>query len=224
LLTYRRNMDWQDTITLNQDCVRKAPGKARSHSNLARAYADAGKYDMAIREAEIAIAFGQKGYEDYWVATCNITGSLIAGKDFEQAAKRGEQFLNSAPEDAKKNAYPFFLVNLGIAYMHEKRYDLAYDTLYKGLKHLIFCDSLYLPMLEATMVSLLKKIYQDDGNLAKRLLIDNNDSACIDGKMAHIFFSLRDYDRAMKYCQKGLGKNSDSSECIKLKQKIEDIK
>lgn len=223
LLTYKRNMDWQDTITLNQDCVKKSPGKARSHSNLARAYAYAGKYDMAIREAEIAISLGQKGYEDYWVATCNITGSLLAGKKFEQAAKKGEQFLNSAPEDAKKNAYPFFLANLGTAYMHEKRYDIAYDTFYKGLKHLIFCDSLYLPMLEATMVSLLKKICQDDGNLAKELLTDNNDSACIDGKMAHIFFSLRDYDRAMKYCQKGLGNNPDSSECIKRKQKIEDI-
>ena len=223
-LTYRRNRDWQDTITLYRDCVRKAPEKARNHGNLARAYAEAGNYEKAIREAEIAISLGQKGYEDYWVAASNITGSLIAVNDFEQAAKRGKQFLDNAPEYAKKNTCPFFLANLGTAYMHEKRYDLAYDTFYNGLKHFIFCDSLYLPILEATMESLLKVIYQDDAHLAKKLLIAKNDPAGIDGKMAHIFFYLRDYDRAMKYCQKGLSKNADSSECMKLKQKIEDIK
>ena len=65
LLTYSRNTVWQDAITLYEDCVRKAPGKARCHSNLARAYIDAGKYDRAIQEAEIAISLGRKKYEDY---------------------------------------------------------------------------------------------------------------------------------------------------------------
>jgi len=73
------------------------------------------------------------------------------------------------------------------------------------------------------MVGLLKEISQNDDNLAKELLIDDDDAACIDGKMANIFFSLRDYDRAMKYCQKGLSKNPGSSECVKIKQNMEDI-
>jgi tetratricopeptide (TPR) repeat protein len=222
LLTYRRNTDWQDTITLYQDCVRKAPRKARSHSNLAKAYVDVGKYDKAIQEAEIAISLGKEGDEDYWVATCNIIASLLAKKDVEQAAKRGEQFLNNAPEDAKEGAYPFFLTNLGTAYRHEKRYDLAYDTFYKGLKYLRFCDSPYMLMLEEKMERLLKEIHQNDDSLAKELLIDDGDVACVDGRMAHIFFSLRDYDRAKKYCQRGLSKNPDSSECMNIEQKIED--
>jgi tetratricopeptide (TPR) repeat protein len=223
LLTYKRNMDWQDSVTLYQDCVKKAPMKARNHSNLAKAYVEAGKYDKAIKEAEIAISLGKKGYEEYWVATCNIVASLIAKKHFEQAIKRGEQLLNHAPADAKKGAYPFFLANLGTAYRYEKRYDLAYDTFYNGLKYLKFCDSLYMLMLEMKMLGLVREISQNDENLAKELLIDGDDAACIDGKMADIFFSLRDYDRAMKYCQKGLSKNPGSSECIKIKQNMEDI-
>ncbi len=223
MLTYRRNMDWQDAVTLYQDCVKKAPMKARTHGNLAKAYADAGKYDRAIQEAEIAISLGQKGYEDYWVAACNIVASLIAKKHFEQGIKRGEQLFNHAPEDAKKDAYPLFLANLGTAYTHEKRYDLAYDTFYRGLKWLTFSDSPHLLMLEVKMVGLLKEIHQNDDNLAKELLIDV-DVASIDAKMANIFFSLRDYDRAMKYRQKALSKNPGSMGCITSKQNIEDIK
>ena len=224
LLTYRRNMDWQDAVTLYEDSVKKAPMKARTHANLAKAYADAGKYDKAIQEAEMAISLGQKGYEDYWVAACNIVASLIAKKHFEQGIKKGEQLLNHAPEDAKEGAYPFFLANLGTAYTHEKRYDLAYDAFYRGLKYLTFSDSPHLLMLEAKMVGLLKEIYQKEDNFAKELLIDDDDAASIDAKMANIFFSLRDYDRAMKYCQKALSKNPGSSGCITSKQNIEDIK
>ena len=169
LLTYTRNMDWQDPVTLYQDCVKKAPMKARSHSNLAKAYVDVGRYDEAIQEAEIAISIGKKGYEDYWVAACNVIGALIAKKDFEQASKKGEQFLNTAPEDAKKGAYPFFLANLGTAYRHEEKYDLAYDAFYKGRRYLKSSDSPYLPMLEIKMAGLLKDIYQNDDNSAKEL-------------------------------------------------------
>lgn len=224
MLTFRRNMDWQDSIILYQDCVKKAPMKARNHCGLSKAYADVRRYDKAIQEAEIAISLGQKGYEEYWAAACNIISSLCAKKDFEQAITRGEQLLNNAPEDAKKNAYPFFLDGLGTAYWREKRYDLAYDNFYKGLKCLTFCDSVYMLMLEVKMMGLLKEIYQNDDSLAKELLIDGDDTVFIDGKMANIFFSLGDYDRAMKYCQEGLSKNPDSSECIKIKQDIEDFK
>lgn len=224
MLTYRRNMDWQDAVTLYEDSVKKAPMKARTHANLAKAYAEAGRYDKAIQEAESAISLGQKGYEDYWVAACNIVASLIAKKHFEQGIKSGEQLLNHAPEDAKKNAYPLFLANLGTAYTHEKRYDLAYDTFYKGLKWLTFSDSPHLLMLEAKMVGLLKEIHQNDDNLARGLLIDSDDAASIDAKMANIFFALRDYDRAIKYCQKALSKNPGSSGCLTIKQNIEDIK
>ena len=87
-----------------------------------------------------------------------------------------------------------------------------------------FSDSPHLLMLEAKMVGLLKEIYQKEDNFAKELLIDDDDAASIDAKMANIFFSLRDYDRAMKYCQKGLSKNPGSSGCITSKQNIEDIK
>jgi tetratricopeptide (TPR) repeat protein len=181
-LTYRRNMDWRDPVTLYQDCVKKAPMKARNHSNLAKAYVDAGKYDKAIQEAEIAISLGKRGYEDYWVSACNIVASLIARKEYEQAAKRGERFINIAPEDAKKNAYPFFLSNMGTAYRHERRYGLAYDAFYKGLRYLKFSDSPYQLMFEIKIAGLLKEIRQNDDNVAKELLINGDDIRGIDGE------------------------------------------
>ena len=76
LLTYSRNMVWFDTVSLYNDCIYKAPNKARTHSNLATAWIKKGEYNKALLEAEMAIALGVKGYEEYWVAACDIISSL----------------------------------------------------------------------------------------------------------------------------------------------------
>jgi len=51
-LTYRRNQVWKNPITLWEDNVVKAEGKARVHGNLGKAYLDAGRYGRASEEFE----------------------------------------------------------------------------------------------------------------------------------------------------------------------------
>lgn len=50
LLAYRRNLVWRDPISLWEDNVLKAEGKARVHGNLGKAYLDAGRFEKAARE------------------------------------------------------------------------------------------------------------------------------------------------------------------------------
>jgi tetratricopeptide (TPR) repeat protein len=52
--TYARAAVWGDPVLLWQDTVRKSPGKARGHENLAFQYYLQGSYDLAIPEFEAA--------------------------------------------------------------------------------------------------------------------------------------------------------------------------
>ncbi len=132
LLTYKRNMVWQDSVTLHRDCVRKSPLKARAHGNLARALGEQGKYDEAIKESEKAISLGKKGYEVYWTAAANLLVSLTRAKSTQTAIERGELLLKKAPEGAKLNAYPTFLHNLGGVYLKASQYQKAFNIFMKG--------------------------------------------------------------------------------------------
>ncbi len=51
---YKRNLVWQDDLTLWTDVVRKSPGKTRPHNNLGDIYFRLGRYDEAIAEFEKA--------------------------------------------------------------------------------------------------------------------------------------------------------------------------
>lgn len=51
---YKRNLVWQDDLTLWTDVVRKSPGKTRAHNNLGDIYFRTGRYGEAIAEFEKA--------------------------------------------------------------------------------------------------------------------------------------------------------------------------
>jgi len=87
LLTYQRNMVWQDSVTLYQDCLRKSPQKARVHSCLAKALSEQGKYDEAIKISDKALSLGVRGNEEYWVTANNIIFSLSKMGDNPAAMK-----------------------------------------------------------------------------------------------------------------------------------------
>jgi tetratricopeptide (TPR) repeat protein len=50
LLTYTRNIDWLNAVTLWDDTVRKSPHKPRPYFNRGLAYADAGEYKKAFSD------------------------------------------------------------------------------------------------------------------------------------------------------------------------------
>ncbi|HXX58309.1 MAG TPA: tetratricopeptide repeat protein, partial [Thermodesulfovibrionales bacterium] len=54
-LTYARNNQWRDEISLWQDIVEKSPHKARPYNGLGAAYASSGQLDKAIAEYQTAL-------------------------------------------------------------------------------------------------------------------------------------------------------------------------
>ena len=58
--TYQRNRIWKEDLTLWQDVVRKAPGKARGHNNLGRAYWKMGRPEEALKEFQVALTLNPK--------------------------------------------------------------------------------------------------------------------------------------------------------------------
>lgn len=223
-LTYTRNMVWKDSVTLWQDCISKAPNKARTHSNLATALLKKGEYGKALEEAEKAISLGIKGYEEYWVSACDIVDSLTKMGKYKEAVNRGEALLKESPAEAKKNSYSLFLFNLGEAYFAEREFQSAFDYFLKGYK---FCCRNDLPeavgfehsMIRALRTGLQQK-YQFDPSM--KINTDNLDVA-VDEKMAKIFFDLNDFDAALHYTEKALARDDKVLSSLKLKKEIERI-
>ena len=223
-MTYARNNVWVNNFTLYSDCVRKAPGKARNHVNLARAYALSGDYDKTIEESELAIRVGQKGYEEYWAAACNIISAYIIQGDLQQAIQKGESFLtgDNIPEQAKQNAYPLVLRNLGIAYLRSGDYSAAYSFFLRAFNFMLQCDRLHnLSDFEDSLVDLLVKVYDEKDDFAGKIGLDLNDKSTVYCKIADLLYERGRLDRTLYYCEKGLNVNPAAEWCSILRQKIE---
>jgi len=208
LLTFKRNMVWQDTVTLYRDCVQKSPEKPRAHSNLAQALCSHEKYEEAIYECERSIALGVPGYEDYWVAAANLVASFSQMGDYKSAVARGEALLTEYPEKAKKNSFPIFLHNLGNAYFKKNDYQKACDTYLSGL-HLLtnskindrsWCQ----PNLSRLMNDLsfvVKFCLDNDISLNIDGLTVAGEESCVYEKMAEICLKLNELKFAAEYCE-----------------------
>lgn len=223
-LTYTRNIVWGDAVSLWQDCIVKAPDKARTHSNLATAWLKKGEYQKALDEGEKTINLGIKGYEEYWVAACDIVGSLTKMGEPEKAAKRGELLLEEAPERAKKNSYPLFIFNIGEAYFLDSEYQLAFNCFLNGYKLCYRNDLPQVAGFEQSMARALnaglEQEFQFDPGM--KLNRENLDIA-VDEKMAQIFFKLNNYDLALKYTEKVMLKDDTSLVAEKMRNEIKQI-
>jgi len=220
-LTYTRNMVWKDSVSLWQDCISKAPDKATTHSNLATAWLEREKYEKALNESEKAINLGVKGYEEYWVAACDIVSSLSSMGEHKEAVNRGEILLKESPEWAKKNSYSLFLFNLGQAYLVDGEFQSAFDYFLDGYK---FCFRNNLPegvgfeqSMARTLTTGLQQKFQFDPSM--KLNSENLDIA-VDEKMAQIFFDLHNFDLALHYVEKVLVKDDQSRASMKIKKEI----
>jgi tetratricopeptide (TPR) repeat protein len=79
--THLRNEVWADSIRLWEDTVKKSPGKARSHFNLANHYEDLNMFDQAIEQHLIAISLKP----DYAEAHNNLGSIYLARNMFDKA-------------------------------------------------------------------------------------------------------------------------------------------
>lgn len=124
-LTYRRNLTWGDPITLWEDNVAKAEGKARIHGNLGKAYLDAERFEEAAREFRRMIELDPTFAGAYNNLAVIYIDHL---KNYEEAKKYIRASLELFPD------YPAGYVNLGVIYLNSRELQAAIDNFRKALE------------------------------------------------------------------------------------------
>jgi tetratricopeptide (TPR) repeat protein len=140
--TFQRNKDWVDEIALYQDCVKKAPAKARPYNNLGAALMRANRLTEAVEQLQKALdikpdfvdAHYNLGYAlsrqgklvegidqfretlrldpDNFEALNNMGVSLAIQGRYKEAVQYLETALNLNPNDADANN------NIAMAFYH----------------------------------------------------------------------------------------------------------
>ncbi len=122
--TWQRNLVWGSAVSLWQDCVEKAPGKARPHNNLAIALLAAGRSDEAAAELKTALKLDPGNVE----ALRNLGAAYEKAGGVEQAISQYRVALQGNPD----NKYAHY--NLAVAYSKQGKTDEARAELQLALK------------------------------------------------------------------------------------------
>jgi protein O-mannosyl-transferase len=115
LLTFRRNTDYHDALSLWEDTVAKAPNGARAHNNLGIALVNRGRIDEAIVHYRKALELAP----DYNEAHYNLGLALKDLGQFDEAIAEYEKALKLAPD------HPDSHNNLGLLLARRGRVDEA---------------------------------------------------------------------------------------------------
>jgi protein O-mannosyl-transferase len=157
-LTYKRNNVWMNELSLWSDTVKKSPGKARVHYNLAVALYESNKVDVAVSEFEktlkldpkdkgsnvnLGAIYEEKGDKEhalsyYIKAVENDPYSIIAHKSL------GAYYAKNGANDAAIRQYKAILLidsknanaydSLGVIYFSMGKFDEANANVYKALE------------------------------------------------------------------------------------------
>lgn len=211
ILTSARNYVWRDTLSLYGDCVRKSPDKPRALSNYGLALSEDGQYQESIVWFEKAIAKGRPNYEEYLRAANNIMVSLHALKKYDEAVRRGEEYLSKVTADLNGEGFPKFLYNLGVSYTMVGRYKDALSAFNKGIR-LKRPDTPYL--IYGMEVSLAKAMGSEDG---RRELELGGNSVDIPLRMAFYMIQLREYDFAGIFVERAKAAEPENELLLKIK-------
>ncbi|MEA1928378.1 MAG: tetratricopeptide repeat protein, partial [Candidatus Auribacterota bacterium] len=124
-LTYQRNLVWQNPVSLWEDNVAKAPGRARIHGNLGKAYLDQGRYERAAEEFKKLIEIDPT----FAGAYNNLAVIYIDHiKDYRLARKYIEASLALFPD------YPAGYLNLGVIDLNNRKLRAAIKNFEKTLE------------------------------------------------------------------------------------------
>ncbi len=119
LLAYRRNLVWRDPISLWEDNVLKAEGKARVHGNLGKAYLDAGRFEKAAREFKRMIEL-----DPTFVGAYNNLAVIYIDhlRDYEEAERYIDRALALFPD------YPAGYLNRGVIHLNRRELKPAIEN------------------------------------------------------------------------------------------------
>lgn len=221
-LTYVRNCDWADAITINTDSVAKSPLKSRAYNNLSKAYYMAGNYRKAAVNAEKSISLGVYGYEEYWASACNLVSSLNKLGHKKEAWMRGRELITKAPAGAKVNALPIFLCNQAELDIFFQDYQAAYKNLREALGILERSKMPFMPIVEKKLCKLFEEAKEkaDDQSIKYLGLVSRNQVA-VYLRMAILYEEFYDFQRAHKYALQALAIDKDCEQCRLLNAKLD---
>lgn len=113
--TYQRNTVWKDGLTLWTDVVRKAPQKARAHSNLGLQYEAHGRWNEAIQEYQIALRLRPTYIEAHF----NLGAAYAAQRRWDEAIREYQIALRLKPTYSEAH------YKLGVAYASQGMLEAA---------------------------------------------------------------------------------------------------
>lgn len=200
--TWERNNVWKDPLTLWQDCVEKAPNKARPYNNLGLAYAKQGTLDKAMVNFSKAIQINPK-FAD---AHNNM------GLTYAQQGKLNEAVFHYSEALRLKPNLAGVHNNLGLIYYSLGRFDEAIKHISDALRikpkdakaHINMGAALYLKGdLEAAATHYSKALTLEPGNAEAY----NN--------LGLIYFAQEKIDDAISNYSKAIQSNPDYADAYK---------
>ncbi|MBW1644863.1 MAG: tetratricopeptide repeat protein, partial [Deltaproteobacteria bacterium] len=154
----------------------------------------------------------------------NIIASMSRMGNNQGAIEKAETLLRKAPPEAKKNAYPLFLLHLGNIYLAEKEYQQAYECYVKGFRFVTAYNMPFEKSFADNMVCALQTGLQAGFSFQGELEgIKNAQSAAYE-KMAEICFDLRNDKQALYYCQGATTDEILTTKCRVIRSKINQFK
>lgn len=125
IVTIKRNIIWQDSLTLWQDTIRVSPKSFRAHNDLGIEFIKIGQYNKAIKEFRQAIQL-RGPYEAKLY--CNLAYAYIKKGWFNEAIKTSNDALIIDPNSAEAHH------NLGLIYQKKGYYDIAIEEYQKAIR------------------------------------------------------------------------------------------
>jgi len=125
IITIRRNIVWQDALTLWQDTVRVSPKSFRAHNDLGIELLKRNELDKAIQEFKKAIELRGPNEAKLY---CNLAYAYTKKGWYDEAVRISKDALVISPNSAE--AYH----NLGLIYQKNKEFDKAISYYKRALK------------------------------------------------------------------------------------------
>lgn len=184
--TYQRNKVWSASELFWEDCVKKAPGKARVRNNYGVALCEAGKYEEAIKHYQAAIEI-DKAYQD---PLSNIAVAYTMIGKVDQAIAALEGAIRLSPN------YPEAYNNIASIYIDKKELEKAEQALRKALELRPYYGKAFFNMAR---VCEARSDYEGVfNNLKKASEGDLDTVADVFFKLGQVSFKLQRFEEAVK--------------------------
>ncbi|MEJ5347411.1 MAG: hypothetical protein WHS46_01805 [Desulfosoma sp.] len=213
LITFLRNEDWRDPVTIHADAVRKAPRNPRAHANYAVSLYLAGFHEEALVEAEKAIDLGRQNFEEDVVSAVTVVAVYMERKDWQKAIAEGEKLLAKSHGRADADSMVVFLLRLAECYRQIEDYSKAYMYAQKAID--VIRQYPYLRVERQHLYRVLVNLFADAEK--KGVVLDNTleNDLCLDEKIAHALFAFGDWEGARYFAQKGTTDGVDAQHLVK---------